>query len=433
MHVVAAQAAIPRDRVGADLLVRVADVRLAVRVVDRRRQVELCHLRRLRSACVAARRAASSAACRPAASAAIAPAAAPSAPAMRPAFAIGRRRVALGVDCRRRCGRRRARRRRRTSSCRPRLASACRPSHDAPRGATDDLGDLALELASCSSATSSSRSRRSSAIVVDRDSRASARRTAAARPPSRHLVAQLGERDRAQLAVLAAQRHALAEDVVRDDLLLALRRANDPAFLRKALAALHVELVLVAQAAHQPPARAGDLRRIERQPLILRDAEVHGTQLGQPRRRAVLAAAAADAVEPLGFVAHADLLQLDARAEHRRELAHERAEVDALLGREVERQLLAIPLPLGVGQLHDEVVRLHALHRACGARPRRSARSSSARSTSSVVARRRAFFARAGGAVAVRRAGVALLRELADGMHVTEILPAVGVDDHRAP
>ena len=169
--------------------------------------------------------------------------------------------------------------------------------------------------------------------------------------------------------------------------------ANDLSFLRKALAALHVELVLVAQAAHQAPARAGDLRRIERQPLILRDAEVHRAQLGQPRRRAVLAAAAADAVEPLGFVAHADLLQLDARAEHRRELAHERAEVDALLGREVERELLAIPLPLGVGQLHDELVRLARAPSPCGARPRPARAARRARRTSSAVARRRAFFA----------------------------------------
>ena len=86
-------------------------------------------------------------------------------------------------------------------------------------------------------------------------------------------------------------------------------------FLREALAALHVELVLVAQAAHQAPARARDLRRIERELLVLRDLQVHRAQLGQPRRRAVLAAAAADAAEPLRLVAHADLLELDAGAE----------------------------------------------------------------------------------------------------------------------
>ena len=43
VHVVAAQAAISRDGVGADLLVRVTDVRIAVRVVDRGREVVRGH------------------------------------------------------------------------------------------------------------------------------------------------------------------------------------------------------------------------------------------------------------------------------------------------------------------------------------------------------------------------------------------------------
>ena len=52
--------------------------------------------------------------------------------------------------------------------------------------------------------------------------------------------------------------------------------------LRESLAALHVELVLVAQAAHQAAARAGDLRWVERQALVLGYAEIHRPQLGQP-------------------------------------------------------------------------------------------------------------------------------------------------------
>ena len=49
LHVVAAHATIPRDDVGADLLVRVTDVRIAVRVVDGGRQIELVPLSCLRS------------------------------------------------------------------------------------------------------------------------------------------------------------------------------------------------------------------------------------------------------------------------------------------------------------------------------------------------------------------------------------------------
>ena len=66
----------------------------------------------------------------------------------------------------------------------------------------------------------------------------------------------------------------------------------------------------------------------------------------------------------------------------------------------------------------------------------RRASSSCARSSFGAldVVRRRQpprLLRRAGGAVAVRRARVALLGELADGVHVAKILPAVGVDDHR--
>src|SRR5207249_1343349 len=121
---------------------------------------------------------------------------------------------------------------------------------------------------------------------------------------------------------------------------LAARGTNRAAFFWEPLAALHVELVLVPQAAHEPPARARDLRRIERQPLILGHAEIHRAQFRQPRRRTVLPAAAADAVEPLGLVALANLLQLDPRAEHRRQLTHERAEIHAPLGGEIQRELL---------------------------------------------------------------------------------------------
>jgi hypothetical protein len=45
VHVVAAEPAIPRDRVGTDLLVRMSDVRLTVRVIDRRREKVLAQLR----------------------------------------------------------------------------------------------------------------------------------------------------------------------------------------------------------------------------------------------------------------------------------------------------------------------------------------------------------------------------------------------------
>ena len=120
--------------------------------------------------------------------------------------------------------------------------------------------------------------------------------------------------------------------------------------------------MLIAQTAHESTAGAGDLRRIQRQPLIFGDTEIDGSQFRQPRARTILAAATPNSIETLCFVANADLFQLDARAEHRGELAHQVSEVDAFFGGEIKRQLLSIPLPFGVGDLHHQVIRLHALH-----------------------------------------------------------------------
>jgi hypothetical protein len=94
---------------------------------------------------------------------------------------------------------------------------------------------------------------------------------------------EIGERDRAGFPIARPERDALAKDVDRQNFLFATRSDDDLAFLGKTLSRLHVEVVLVAQTAHQPPARAGDLRRIQRQALILRDTQIHGSKLGQPR------------------------------------------------------------------------------------------------------------------------------------------------------
>jgi hypothetical protein len=268
------------------------------------------------------------------------------------------------------------------------------------------------------------------------------------------LGAEVAEGHDAQLAVDGAQRHALAEDVVADHLLLALRGGEDAALLGEALALLDVEVVFVAQRTHQAAARAADLRRVQREVLVLGDVQVHRAELGEPGRRAVLAAAAADAREALGLVAHADLLELDARAEVRGQVAHEGAEVDALLGREVERELAAVPLPLGVGDLHGERVQPHALgalpaRRVVEGREVAGARlvgggggAQHAALRAGAVARERGGDAgavvRRGGRVgeravgegAVGDAGVALERELAGRVHAAEVLAAVALDDH---
>src|ERR1019366_1216599 len=116
-------------------------------------------------------------------------------------------------------------------------------------------------------------------------------------------------------------------------------------------------LVFVAQAAHEAAARSGYLRGIQRrEALVLRDARLDGAQFRKPAGAAVLSRATANAVEAPRLVPHADVPHLHARAEQSLELVDELAEIDALLGREIDRELLAVPLPLGVGYLQLELL-----------------------------------------------------------------------------
>src|SRR3989304_3712430 len=85
------------------------------------------------------------------------------------------------------------------------------------------------------------------------------------------------------------QQDALAEDVHGLDPLLAARGPKHFPFLRKALAAGHVELVLVTEAAQQASAAAGDLRRVQREPLVLGQREADRLWIPAPRGAAILA------------------------------------------------------------------------------------------------------------------------------------------------
>src|SRR5205085_10792124 len=244
------------------------------------------------------------------------------------------------------------------------------------------------------------------------------------------LDTQLIECDKPHFAIGAAQCHALAKDIVRDNLLLAAAGAQQLSLLREAFALLDIELVLVAEAAHEATARARDLRGIERQALILRDAEIDGTQFRQPGARAVLPPAAPDTIESFGLVTDADLLQLNARPEHRREVADQITEIDALLGREVKRELFPIPLPLGVRDLHDELICLDALHRL-PARVLILAANFAEAPQVIVRCNPADFLRRCGFAETVGGAGAAFGRQVAERVYVAKIFAAIGVDDHR--
>src|SRR6185436_19511262 len=95
---------------------------------------------------------------------------------------------------------------------------------------------------------------------------------------------------------------------------------------------------LVAEAALQPPAHPGQLRRIEAEVLLLRHPDRDRLEALQPRGAAQRPAARSVAAEHLGLVADADLPHLDATAEVSGEIADQLAEVDPSLGRVVKDQ-----------------------------------------------------------------------------------------------
>jgi len=86
--------------------------------------------------------------------------------------------------------------------------------------------------------------------------------------------------------------------------------------------------VLVDQAAHQPPADPGELRRVERQLLVFRHLDRDRLEVAQEGRAAQLLAARADAANRARLVAHPDLAHLDARAEFVRQVLDKIPEVD---------------------------------------------------------------------------------------------------------
>src|SRR5207342_3462536 len=105
-------------------------------------------------------------------------------------------------------------------------------------------------------------------------------------------------------------------------------------------------------------ARPGDLARVERQLLLARHLERDRVEALEPGRAAERTPAWTAAVETLGLVADADLPQLDPAVEARRQVLHQLAEVDAVLGREVERDAVTAEADLDLGQVHLQLAQL---------------------------------------------------------------------------
>ena len=100
-----------------------------------------------------------------------------------------------------------------------------------------------------------------------------------------------------------------------------------------------VVLLLVAQAAEQAPADAGDLGGVEEEVLLLGHLDGHGGEPVQEAPAAADHAAVAQRADHLRLVAHAYLAQLDARVVFVDEVLDQLPEIDASRRREVEDHL----------------------------------------------------------------------------------------------
>ena len=149
---------------------------------------------------------------------------------------------------------------------------------------------------------------------------------------------------------------AAAQDVDRRHRAIARRRLDKGADLRHGLDQILIRRLLIAQAAHQTAACTGDLRRVERHGLHLRHLRRDGLKVVQELTAAVRAAADADAAEHLRLIAHADLAQLDAVAEHGGEILDQLAEINTPVGREEEHGLVALEAALDVHKLHIQTM-----------------------------------------------------------------------------
>ena len=117
-----------------------------------------------------------------------------------------------------------------------------------------------------------------------------------------------------------------------------------------------IGLLFILQAAHQPPAGAGDLGGIEGEVLGLCHLNGYRLELVQELGTAEGPAADAQAAQHLGLVPHTDLPQLDAGMDGAGQVLHQGPEVHPAFRREEEEHLVSLKAVLRLHQLHLQAV-----------------------------------------------------------------------------
>ena len=135
---------------------------------------------------------------------------------------------------------------------------------------------------------------------------------------------------------------ALAQQVHVRDRAAAVGRVHEGLRLGAVLDQILIGRLLVVQAAHQPPAGTGNFGGVQAEVLRLCHFDGHRLEVVQKFAAAEGPAADAQTADHLGLVAHADLAQLDARAQHGREHLDKLPEVHAAVGGEEEENFAAV-------------------------------------------------------------------------------------------
>ena len=117
-----------------------------------------------------------------------------------------------------------------------------------------------------------------------------------------------------------------------------------------------IGVLLVLEAAHQPPAGAGDLGGVQAQVLGLGHLDGHGQEPVQELGAAEGPPADAKAADHLGLVPDADLPQLDSGAEDGGQVPDQLPEVHPPVGGEVEHDFVAVKAHGDADQLHLQAV-----------------------------------------------------------------------------
>jgi len=157
-------------------------------------------------------------------------------------------------------------------------------------------------------------------------------------------------------AVIVLTPHDLCENLAVDDPGIALVGADAGVAMGQFLAKFFIKLVFVAEAAHESPASSGDLGGIERRLLNLGGTHGNGSKRLEELFAAAMLAALFVVGDETGFIAGADLAELDAGVEFVSKVTDEAAEIDALFGGEVEEDAFAAEDVFDVDDFHGQAV-----------------------------------------------------------------------------